>query len=291
MTEAIPLPKAERRQHVVQLPSGFAQVSYVVYERANARRTLLCLHDFLGNAADFDRVAFMLASHGLRVVCPDLPGRGQSAYLAPAEYNPHTDMLSLVTLLHALAVKRVMVIGKGWGGLLALGLAQLDEVSVSKVVVTDLNLPWKLDIDAATAQAAAGPGFATLDEARRVIANTAEFSGLVPRRALSLIDGRLRQIDGRYGLDFDPALLSAPSTAQFSKVSVTPLFEGVRAEVLVLFAGTLSERDRERIRPIMAASPNRSLAEIATRAKRIHFTSHHEMLLTLGFLLNRFIPS
>ena len=123
----------------------------------------------------------MLAGHRFRVVCPDLPGRGESAYLATADYNPHTYMVALLTLSQALGNNRLMVIGKGWGALLALGLARLPELTVSRLVVADLGLPWKLTIDEAVATASQGPGFTSLEEARRVLAGSAEFEGL-PRR-------------------------------------------------------------------------------------------------------------
>jgi pimeloyl-ACP methyl ester carboxylesterase len=283
--------RPERKRLAVQLASGFAELSYVVYEPPKFGRTVLCIPDFLGNSADFSRLATMLAAHGFRVICPDLPGRGESAYLGAADYNPHTYMVSLLTLAQSLGNGRLMAIGKGWGALLALGLARLPELTVSRLVVADLGLPWKLAIDEAIAKAVEGPGFASLEEARRLLAGSAEFAGLPPGRALPLIDGRLRQTEIGYGLDFDPALLSAEATARFARVRITPLFEGLRARLLYLSASSLTQRDRMRLRPIIAAAPYRTLADNLSRAARLHFTSSHELLLILGFLLNRSLPA
>lgn len=282
--------KAERKQLVIQLASGFAELSYVTYEPPKARRTVLCIHDFLGNSADFSRLAVMLAGHGYRVICPDLPGRGQSAYLGAADYNPHTYLVSLLTLAQSLGTKRINVIGKGWGGLLALGLAHMPEVTISRLVIADLGFPWKLQLDDAITQAAAGPGFSSLEQARRLLADSTEFKGLAPRRALALIDGRLRQTDAGYGLDFDPTLLSTEATNRFAKVGTSQLFDGLGARLLYLSAGSIAQRDRLRLRAIMSAAPNRSLAENLSRAARVHFSSSHELLLTLGFLMSRFLP-
>lgn len=284
-------PIPERKRLAVQLASGFAELSYMVYEPPRAARTVLCIHDFLGNSADFSRLATMLAGHGFRVICPDLPGRGESAYLGAVDYNPHTYMVSLLTLAQSLGNSPLMVIGKCWGAVLALGLARLPELTVSRLVVADLGFPWKLAVDDAVAKAANGPGFTSLEEARRLLASSAEFDGLTPRRALPLIDGRLRQTDVGYGLDFDPALLSTEATARFAKVRITPLFEGLRARLLYLSAGSLPQRDRLRLRAIMAAAPNRTFADDLSQAARLHFTSSHELLLILGFLLNRFLPT
>jgi len=252
---------------------------------------VICIPDFLGNSADFSRLATMLATHGFRVVCPDLPGRGASAYLGVADYNPHTYMVALLTLAQSLGEPRLMVIGKGWGGLLALGLARLPELTVSKLVLADLGFPWKLAIDDAVANAVRGPGFSTLVEARRLLAESTEFAGLTPPRALPLIDGRLRQTDTGYALDFDPVLLTPESVDRFARVRITPLFEGLRAQILYLAAGSLSQRDRARLRAVLSAGPNRTHAESLSRASRLHFTSAHELLLTLGFMVSRSLPT
>jgi pimeloyl-ACP methyl ester carboxylesterase len=285
------VPKPERKHLAVQLATGFAELSYAIYEPPRAARTVLCIPDFLGNSADFSRLAATLALHGFRVICPDLPGRGASAYLDVADYNPHTYMLSLLAVAQTLGNPRLTVIGKGWGGLLALGLAQLPEVTVSKLVLADLGFPWRLAIDDTVAKAAEGPGFPSLTEARRLLADSAEFAGMTPQRALPLIDGRLRQTDAGYGLDFDPALLRPEATARFTRVRITPLFEGLRAQLLYLTAGSLTQRDRTRLRAVISAGPNRSHAENLSRAARLHFTTSHELLLTLGFLVSRSLPS
>ncbi len=284
-------PKPDRRRLAVPLAAGFAELSYLVYEPQKATRTVICIPDFLGNGADFSRLAVVLSGHGFRVVCPDMPGRGASAYLDVADYNPHTYMVALLALAQSLGTTRLMVIGKGWGGVLALGLTRLQELTVSKLVLADVGFPWRLAVDDAVREAAGGAGFATLADARRFLVDTTEFAGLTPQRALPLIDGRLRQVDGGYGLDFDPALLSPEAAARFANVRITPLFEGLGAQLLYLAAGNLPQRDRARLRTIAAAAPNRSYAENLSRASRVHFTSSHELLLTLGFLMSRSLPA
>lgn len=284
--------KAERKRLAVQLPGGFAELSYLVYEPPRSRRTILCLHDFLGNATDFSRFATMLAGHGFRVICPDMPGRGESAYLGPADYNPHTYMLSLLTLLQSTGDHRIAAIGKGWGALLALGLVQTEEASITKLVLADLGMPWRLTVDDSIAAAAGGPGFASLEEARRLLAESMEFKGLSARQALSLIDGRLRQVGTGYGLDFDPAVLTSDATRRFAQVGTPGLLAGLKVKTLYLSAGPIVMRDRAKLREIASKTPARTFhfAGGLSRAARIHFASAHEQLLTFGFLMHRFLP-
>ena len=159
-------PMPDRRRLAVPLAAGFAELSYLVYEPQKATRTVICIPDFLGNGADFSRLAVVLSGHGFRVVCPDMPGRGASAYLDVADYNPHTYMVALLALAQSLGTTRLMVIGKGWGGVLALGLTRLQELTVSKLVLADVGFPWRLAVDDAVREAAGGAGVATLADAR-----------------------------------------------------------------------------------------------------------------------------
>lgn len=282
---------SNRRRLAVRLETGFAELSYVVHSPANARRVVVCVHDFLGNSADYTRLATMLTAHGIAVICPDMFGRGESAYLQPGEYNPHTYLLGLLGLLGTLGTQRVNLIGKGWGALLALGVAGLPEANVSRLVLADLGFPWRYAVDEAIAEASRGPHFTSLEEARQLLATNSEFDGLQPGRKLSLIDGRLRQANEGYRLDFDPALLSEEALARFAKVATNGLFEGVTARTLYLSAGAIPGRDRQRMRRVGLPSPTRSVAENVAPGKRVHFTSAHELLLTLGFLDSRSLPA
>ena len=282
-------PTVERKTLAIPLETGFAELSYVVYAPAAGQRVVFCLPDFLGNSADFTRLATMLVTHGMMVVCPEMFGRGASAYLKPSDYNPHSYLLALVTLAGSLGTRRLNLVGKGWGALLAIGLASLPEISVSRLVLADLGFPWKLQVDEAVAEAAKGPGFATLKEARQLLAASAEFEGMNPRRMLPLIDGRLRQAGKGYGLDFDPVLLSEEAS-RFTKMTTGPLFEGVKARTLYMTGGPLGQSERSRLREVGFPGASRSIAENVAPGKRVHFTSAHELLLTLGFLSSRSLP-
>jgi pimeloyl-ACP methyl ester carboxylesterase len=282
---------SERKRLAVQLESGFAELSYVVHAPPGARRTVICIHDFFGNSADFTRLAAMLAGHGIRLICPDMFGRGESAYLQPAQYNPHSYLLGLLALLGTLGTQRVSIIGKGWGALLALGVAGLPEANVVRLVLADLQFPWRLTVDDTIAGAVRGAALPTLEAARQLVVAGSEFAGVQPSRMLSLIDGRLRQVDGGYRLDFDPALLSEEALARFSQIATDPLFSDIKARILYMTASALGDRERHHLRGVGIPSPTRSFAESVGLSERIHFTGAHELLLTLGFLTSRFLPA
>ena len=89
------------RQLSIGCEIGGAACRVAVHEwgRPDAERVVLCLHALNRNGRDFDFLARALAADR-RVLCPDLPGRGDSDRLAdPADYNHQT----YLRVLHALA--------------------------------------------------------------------------------------------------------------------------------------------------------------------------------------------
>jgi len=283
-------PSVERKRLAFQLESGFAELSYVVHRPAAGGRIVICLHDFFGNSADFNRLAAMLSEHGMTVICPDLPGRGESAYLSPSDYNPHSYLLALAALIGTLGTKRINLVGTGWGALLAIGLAGMPEFSVSRVILADLGFPWELKVDEAIAAATRGEPITTLEAARKLVAASSEFEGMASWRVLSLVDGRLRQAGDGYRLDFDPALLSPETVGRFSRIATGPLFADVKARILYMSARPLGARERKWMRDVGLPGPTKSIAENVGPDKHVHFSSAHELMLALGFLSSRSLP-
>ena len=57
---------------------SFHRISFTYWGSPTADRAILCVHGLTRNGRDFDHLAAALAGRGRRIVCPDLPGRGQS---------------------------------------------------------------------------------------------------------------------------------------------------------------------------------------------------------------------
>ena len=99
MTEAF------RRESVLcASASGLHRMSYVEWGDPSNERVLICVHGLTRCARDFDALARALADR-YRVVCPDMPGRGESDWLKnPMEYATPTYINSVVTLIARLGV-------------------------------------------------------------------------------------------------------------------------------------------------------------------------------------------
>src|SRR3954462_1100149 len=92
-------------------PTGLHRMAYLEWGRSDNPRVLICVHGLTRCARDFDHLAQELSSH-YRVVCPDVPGRGDSDWLRnPMEYQFPVYVNDMVTLIAPLDVESVP-----WGG-------------------------------------------------------------------------------------------------------------------------------------------------------------------------------
>ena len=129
-----------RQRHLQCLgPTGLHRISYLEWGRRDNPRVLVCVHGLTRCARDFDFLARELASH-YRVVCPDLPGRGDSDWLKnPLEYQLPVYLGDMVALIARLDVEGVHWLGTSLGGLLGMTLAALPDSPVCKLVLNDVG--------------------------------------------------------------------------------------------------------------------------------------------------------
>jgi pimeloyl-ACP methyl ester carboxylesterase len=106
---------------------------------------VLCVHGLTRNGRDFDHLSIALAREGRRVVCPDLPGRGQSERLQDSsDYVLPQYCSDMTVLLAALGAAEVDWIGTSLGGLVGMVLAALPGSPIRRIVINDIGpyLPW-----------------------------------------------------------------------------------------------------------------------------------------------------
>ena len=100
---------------------------------------VVCAHGYSGNGRDFDFLAQELARDA-RVVCPDMAGRGRSAWLAgPLAYHFPQFLSDIRALLAELGAESVEWVGTSMGGLLGLMLAAEPRSPISRLVLNDVG--------------------------------------------------------------------------------------------------------------------------------------------------------
>ena len=103
------------------------------------RPPVLCLPGLTRNARDFSHVAQQLAGEW-RVICPDLRGRGDSAYAKDsATYNPMQYADDLRLLLEQEGIERFVAFGTSLGGLLTMIFAMTEPDRLAGVLLNDVG--------------------------------------------------------------------------------------------------------------------------------------------------------
>lgn len=106
---------------------------------AGQRPPVLCLPGLTRNARDFETLAARIAP-GWRVLCPDMRGRGDSAYAKTADtYQPWQYVDDVEALLDHLGIGRAVLIGTSLGGLMAMLMALRMPDRIAAAVLNDIG--------------------------------------------------------------------------------------------------------------------------------------------------------
>lgn len=135
-------------------PAGPHRMAWWQWGADDAPDVVVCVHGLGRQGRDFDVLAGALVAaaeargRSLRVVCPDIAGRGQSQWLAdPMHYGVPTYVGDLLTLLQALhretPIGRLDWVGTSMGGLIGMalwGTPQLPRpVPLHRLVLNDVG--------------------------------------------------------------------------------------------------------------------------------------------------------
>lgn len=119
------------------------RLHYRDYAGRDDRPPVLCLPGLTRNARDFGALAARLNSAdggGWRVICPEMRGRGDSAYAKDAAtYNPLQYVQDLGDLLEQAEIDRFVVIGTSLGGLMAMVMAMTIPQRIAGAVLNDIG--------------------------------------------------------------------------------------------------------------------------------------------------------
>jgi pimeloyl-ACP methyl ester carboxylesterase len=99
---------------------------------------VLCLHSLFVDARAFGALGALLSDE-YRVICPDLPGFGDSEKPPPSRFSYGVEAFAeaLVDLYGGLGLRRSIVVGHGLGGSIAMTLAARHPELVSRLVLID----------------------------------------------------------------------------------------------------------------------------------------------------------
>jgi pimeloyl-ACP methyl ester carboxylesterase len=224
-------------------PHGFHRLVYFQWGDPRNDRVVICVHGLTRRGRDFDWLASALEDR-YRVVCVDLPGRGQSDWLpVAADYQPSTYVQGLAALIARLDVEQVDWVGVSLGGILGMTLAAQPKTPIRKLVLDDIGGYIGKEalqrIASYVGQDPAFPNRAGLEAYMREI-NTG-YGPLTDAQWAHLVEHGSRQDEtGAWRQHYDPKL-AEPFREGFSEpVAMWPLWDLVSCPVLVL-RGSLSD--------------------------------------------------
>jgi pimeloyl-ACP methyl ester carboxylesterase len=120
--------------------SGYYKLAYAEWGSRKAGRTVICCHGLSRNGRDFDVLAQVLVKQGLRVIAPDLPGRGRSDWLPSAwDYTDSTYTSAMSALIARLDVADVDWVGTSLGGHVGMLLASQPRAPIRRLILNDFG--------------------------------------------------------------------------------------------------------------------------------------------------------
>ena len=108
-------------------------------DKLSPRTPVLCLPGLTRSSKDFSRLARHIAP-ARRVICPDMRGRGRSAYDPDwRHYDARIYLEDIRHLLASLGVARAVVVGTSLGGLLGMAMAVFVPTTLVGLIVNDVG--------------------------------------------------------------------------------------------------------------------------------------------------------
>lgn len=230
------------------------RMAYWQWGDARAAHVIVCAHGLSRQGRDFDVQAQALLARApapLRVVCPDVVGRGQSDWLAdPMGYQVPTyvaDMLALLGQLHGQCpVATLDWLGTSMGGLIGMGLCGTPGLPlpapVRRLVLNDVGpvIQWQALQRIGTYLGKAGSFESVQHAADAMWAISRSFGPHTPEQWLALSQAMVKPLpDGGFGLHYDPAIAVpfgalTEEAAQQGQAALWQLYDNIRARTLVL---------------------------------------------------------
>jgi pimeloyl-ACP methyl ester carboxylesterase len=256
---------------------GGHRMAYWQWGQAGAGHVVLCVHGLSRQGRDFDVLAQALCARqpDLRVVCPDVVGRGQSDWLQdPMGYQLPSYAADLLALLAQLQPTTLDWVGTSMGGLIGMALCGQPALpfKVRKLVLNDVGpvIQWQA-LQRIGSYLGQPVRFASLELAADALwAISASFGPHTREQWLALTRHMVKPaIDGQGGfvLHYDPAIALpfravTPESAAQGEATLWQLYDAIKAQTLLL-RGADSD--------LLSAETGAAMTQRGPRARLVEF--------------------
>lgn len=263
----------EPRLHHIQAlsPTGLHRMAYWEWGDPANPHVLVCAHGLTRQGRDFDTLARALAP-SVRVVCPDVVGRGDSDWLTdPSGYALPQYVADMVVLLARLNATQVDWVGTSMGGLIGMALASLPNSPLRRLVLNDVGPTIE---PSAVQRIAAYVGhtmaFDSLEAGLQALRASCEgFGPFTPEAWAALNRPMFRDVpSGGVRLHYDPRIaqnfgLVSPAFAAAAEAQLWDAYDRLRLPVLLLRGADSDLLSPETAQAMVARGPKARLVSFS----------------------------
>lgn len=260
-------------------------MAYWQWGQADSPHVVLCVHGLTRQGRDFDVLAQALvaqaraaSSVGIRVICPDVAGRGESDWLKdPAGYQVPAyaaDMLSLLAHVHAQSpIGTLDWVGTSMGGLIGIvvcGQPGLPlPVPVRRLVLNDVGPTIEWQALQRIGQYLGQPvRFDSPEQAAEVLWSlSTTFGPHTPEQWMALSRPMLRELpEGGFTLHYDPAIAVpfralTQESAAAGEAALWQFYDQIQARTLLLRGAQSDLLSRQTAQAMGQRGPRARLVE------------------------------
>jgi pimeloyl-ACP methyl ester carboxylesterase len=278
--------EALTQEILIRLDDRYAAMFVRIWRPAGTpRATVFCLHGFTGNGADFDYLATFLCRNGFLVICPDLLGRGRSAYLGSGyDINLYSKCLRA---LGEFAGTENHFIGTSWGGTILLLFLHMTRSKAAKIVLNDVPMLGGPKVDAMRNEVMKEStlAFETRAAAKNYLSATRAVMGPVEEAVFNrYVENRIVASQDGFRLAYDPATTGNFGAMTGREYDLFPIAAKIDARILLMYGRDSHFIDRQAIDRTRVIRPDLGLVDNIDAGNPPSLMTLDQALLILGFL-------
>ena len=244
---------------------GLHRLAYTDWGDIENPNVLICSHGLTRNKHDFDVLAKKL-SPKRRVVCFDLPGRGESSWLnnkLAYDYNQYA--IDALMIIARTGANKVSWLGTSMGGLLGMTLASLESSPIEQLILNDIGpfVPKSALLRIAD-YVGKPPCFDTSEELEHYIRTIyADFGELTKEQwqHIKLYSQRVLE-NGQLSLNYDPDIAKAFNSKPLEDIDLWSVWKKIQQRTLVIHGVDSDLLEPSTAKKMIKTHANSTLLEI-----------------------------
>ena len=283
--------------------NGQHRMAYWQWGEANSNHIIICAHGLSRQGRDFDVLAQALcdaAPGKLRVVCPDVAGRGKSDWLKnPMGYQIPQYAADMLALIAQLQPKTLDWVGTSMGGLIGMVICGQPDlplpVQVRKLILNDVGpaLEWQAIQRIGQYLGKTGQ-FETVQQAADAMwAVSSSFGPHTREQWLALSQAMVKPSGTGFTLHYDPAIAIPFDTAteastKQGETMLWALYDNIKAQTMVTRGAESDLLSVATAYAMTQRGPKAQLVEFAGVGHAPTFIAADQVKTVVNFLIGEF---